>query len=60
MATKLKTVHVNLTPQIANLLDSEDSATQLDAVFARMDAIAEIAAPHEDTICAEVRAHRKG
>ena len=83
MATKLKTVHVTLTPQIANLLDSEvaagrfanisealrsaawrafaeDPAAELQAVFARMDATGEKGAPDEETICAEIRAHRKG
>jgi len=83
MATKLKTVHVTLTPQIATLLDSEvaagrfanisealrsaawkafaeDPAAELHAVFAQMDATGKDAAPVEDTICAEIRAHRKG
>jgi Arc/MetJ-type ribon-helix-helix transcriptional regulator len=83
MATKLKTVHVTLTPQIAALLDSEvaagrfanisealrsaawkafaeDPATELQAVFAQMDATGEKNAPDMETICAEVRAHRKG
>lgn len=83
MATKLKTVQVTLTPQIATLLDSEvaagrfanisealrsaawrafagDPAAELQAVFAQMDASGEKDAPDEDTICAEVRAHRKG
>ena len=83
MATKLKTVHVTLTPQIATLLESEvaagrfanisealrnaawktfaaDPAAELHAVFSRMDSTDEEAAPGEDAICAEVRAHRKG
>ncbi len=83
MATKLKMVHVTLTPQIASLLDSEvaagrfanisealrsaawkafavDPAGELQAVFARMDTTGRKKAPDEETICAEVRAHRKG
>ncbi|MGA2540663.1 MAG: hypothetical protein ABSG78_03760 [Verrucomicrobiota bacterium] len=83
MATKLKTVPITLTPQIATLLDTEvaagrfanisealrsaawkafaeDPSAELQAVFAQMDATGEKHAPDSDTICAEVRAHRKG
>jgi Arc/MetJ-type ribon-helix-helix transcriptional regulator len=83
MATKLKTVHVTLTPQIATLLNSEvaagrfanisealrsaawkafaeDPGAELQAAFARMDATGDKHAPDTETICAEVRAHRKG
>ena len=39
---------------------AEDPAAELQAAFAQMDATGDKHTPDNETICAEVRAHRKG
>ena len=48
------------TDIIAKNWRAQGSVKSLQAALAQMDATGEKAAPDEETICAEVRAHRKG